>query len=185
MKDIIVIGGGLAGLQAAIMTAKAGEETLVLDAGQSLILNSSNIQNLLGHDSVAGRELLTSGKQKVQNFDGEINEEEVKKLERTDEGLKVTTGESEYEAEYVIIASAGDLSFIELDLELEDGVDDPYMMDQHVKTDESNKAAEKVYAAGLANSWEHQSSVAIGDGAKAAVNLLSEKYGEPYDDHDT
>ena len=36
----------------------------------------------------------------------------------------------------------------------------------------------------MTNSWEHQTSVAIGDGAKAAVNLLSEKYGEPYDDHD-
>lgn len=185
MKDIIVIGGGLAGLQAAVMTAKAGEETLVLDSGQSLVLNTSNIQNLVGHDSVAGRELLTSGKQKVKTFDGEIKEEEVQNLERTDSGLKVSTEENEYEAEYVIIASAGDLSFIELEVEFEEGVDDPYMMDQHVKTDDSNKAAENIYAAGLANSWEHQASVAIGDGAKAAVNLLSEKYGEPYDDHDT
>jgi thioredoxin reductase (NADPH) len=105
-------------------------------------------------------------------------------LERTDSGLKVSSEESEYEAEYVIIASAGDLSYIEIDVEFEEGVDDPYMMDQHVTTDDSNKAAEKVYTAGLANSWEHQTSVAIGDGAKAAVNLLSEKYGEPYDDHD-
>lgn len=185
MKDVIVIGGGLAGLQAAIMTAKAGEETLVLDSGQSLILNSSNIQNLLGHDSVAGRELISSGKEKVETFDGEIKEKEVQKLERTDKGLKVATEEDDYKAEYVVIASAGDLSFLELDLEFEEGVDDPYMMDEHIKTDESNKAVEKVYVAGLANSWEHQSSVAIGDGAKAAVNLLSEKYGEPYDDHDT
>ena len=184
MKDVIVIGGGLAGLQAAVMTAKAGEETVVLDSGQSLVLNTSNIQNLVGHDSVAGGELLTSGKQKVESFDGEILEEEVQKLERSEDGLKVSTEDSEYTAEFVIIASAGDLSYVELDIELEDGVDDPYMMDQHVKTDDSNKAAENVYVAGLANSWEHQTSVAIGDGAKAAVNLLSEKYGEPYDDHD-
>jgi len=38
MKDIIVIGGGLAGLQAATMTAKAGEETLVLDTGEYVVL---------------------------------------------------------------------------------------------------------------------------------------------------
>lgn len=185
MKDVIVIGGGLAGLQAAVMTAKAGEETLVIDSGQSLVLNTSNIQNLVGHDSVAGGELLTSGKQKVEDFDGEINDEEVQNLKRTDSGLKVSTEENEYESQYVVIASAGDLSYIELGVEFEEGVDDPYMMDRHVKTDASNKAAEKVYAAGLANSWEHQTSVAIGDGAKAAVNLLSEKYGRPYDDHDT
>ena len=185
MKDIIVIGGGLAGLQAAVMTAKAGEETLVLDSGQSLVLNTSNIQNLIGHDSVAGNELLTSGKQKLEEFNGEIVEEEVKKLERTDSGLKITTSEAEYEAEYVVVASAGDLSFIELDVEFEEGVEGPYMMDKHLVTDDSNKAVENVYAAGLANTWEYQSSVAIGDGAKAAVNLLTDKYGEPYEDHDT
>jgi len=185
MKDIIVIGGGLAGLQAATMTAKAGEETLVLDTGESLVLSTSNIQNLIGHDSVAGQELLTSGKQKVEEFGGEIKEEEVETLERTDSGLKITTGEREYQTGYVVIASAGNLEFIEIDLEFEYGVEGPYMMEQHIVTDESNKASEKVYAAGLANSWEYQTSIAIGDGAKAAVNLLTEKYGEPYEDHDT
>jgi thioredoxin reductase len=185
MKDVIVIGGGLAGLQAAVMTAKAGEETLVLDTGESLVLSTSNIQNLVGHDSVAGQELLTSGKQKVEEFGGEIAEEKVEKLERTDSGFKVSTEESEYEAEYIVIASAGELDFIELDVEFEDGVEGPYMMEKHVATDDSNRATEKVYAAGLANSWEYQTSVAIGDGAKAAVNLLTDKYGEPYEDHDT
>lgn len=185
MKNVIVIGGGLSGLQAAVMTAKAGEETLVLDTGESLVLSTSNIQNLIGHDSVAGQELLSSGKQKLEEFEGEIIEEKVKKLERTDSGLEVSTEESIYEAEYVVIASAGELEFIELDVEFEEGVEGPYMMEKHLVTDDSNKAAEKVYAAGLANSWEYQTSVAIGDGAKAAVNLLSEKYGEPYEDHDT
>ena len=185
MKDIIVIGGGLAGLQAATMTAKAGEKTLVLDTGESLVLSTSNIQNLVGHDSVAGQELLISGKQKVKEFGGEIREEEVEKLERKDSGLKITTTEAEYEAKYVVIASAGNLDYIELDVDFEEGVEGPYMMEQHIVTDDSNKAGEKVYVAGLANSWEYQSSVAIGDGAKAAVNLLSEKYGEPYEDHDT
>ena len=185
MKDVIVIGGGLAGLQAATMTAKAGEETLVLDSGESLVLSTSNIQNLVGHDSVAGQELLTSGKQKVEEFGGEIREEEVEELKKMDSGLEITTKEAEYEAEYVVIASAGNLDYIDLDIEFEEGVEGPYMMEQHIVTNESNKAGEKIYAAGLANSWEYQTSVAIGDGAKAAVNLLSEKYGEPYEDHDT
>jgi len=185
MKDVIVIGGGLAGLQSAVMAAKAGEETMVLDSGQSLVLNTSNIQNLIGHDSIAGSELLASGKQKLGEFDGQIKEETVEKLERTDSGLKIETSDSEYKAEYVVIASAGDLDFIELDIEFEEGVEGPYMMDKHIVTDESNKAVENVYVAGLANTWEYQSSVAIGDGAKAAVNLLTDKYGEPYEDHDT
>ena len=188
MNTVIVIGGGVAGLQAGVFTAKAGEETVVLDTGESLVHNTSNIQNLIGHDSIAGQELLKKGKDKLEDFGGEIKEEEVKEVEQTDDGFDVVTDQGRYEAEYIVVASAGDLSYLaSLDLEFEEGAEGPYMMDKHVKTDDSNKAvgAENVYAAGLANTWEYQTSVAIGDAAKAAVNLLTDKYGEPYEDHDT
>lgn len=186
MKDVIVIGGGVAGLQAGSFTAKAGEETLVLDSGQSLVLNTSNIQNLIGHDSISGSEILKKGKEKLGEFEGEFREEEVEKVERTDEGLKVITSKEEYEAEYIIVASAGMHDYLEeLDLDFVEGRDDPYLMDEHIDTDEDNRAAEKVYAGGLARYWVHQTAFAIGDGTKAAANLLSEKYGEPYQDHDT
>lgn len=188
MKTVVVIGGGVAGLQAGIFTAKAGEETVVLDTGESLVYNTSNIQNLIGHDSIAGQELLNKGEDKLKDFGGEIKEEEAEKVERTDKGFVVVTDQGRYEAEYIVVASAGDLSYLEnLELEFEEGVEGPYMMDKHVKTDDSNKAVgtEKLYAAGLANTWEYQTSVAIGDAAKAAVNLLTDKYGEPYEDHDT
>ncbi len=186
MRKVIVIGGGIAGLEAAVFTSKAGEDTLVLDTDESLVNNTSNIQNLIGHDSVAGQELLRSGRDKVKEFGGEIAEEEVEKVERVEDGFRVTVEDGEYEAEFLILASAGVHDYLEpLELEFEEGVEGPYMMDQHVVTDDSNKAAEGIYAAGLTNSWEYQTSVAIGDGAKAAVNLLTEIYGEPYEDHDT
>jgi len=185
MADVIIIGGGVAGLQAGVFTAKNGEETLILDSGESLVLNTSNIQNLITQDSIAGNEVLKKGKEKLEDFGGEFREEEVKTLERTDEGFRVETNEDEYNPEYVIIASAGNHDYIDLDLDFEEGVEGPYMMEEHIKTDDSNKAAEGVYAAGLANTWEYQTSTAIGDGAKAAVNLLSEIKGEPYTDHDT
>jgi thioredoxin reductase len=185
MTQIIVIGGGVAGIQAGVFTAKAGEETLVLDTGESLVHNTSNIKNLIGHESIGGHELLKKGRDKLEQFDGEYSEEEVEKVERTDDGFKVTTSETEHEADYIVIASAGMHDYIDIDIEYEKGVEGPYMMEEHIITDDSNKAAEKVYAAGLANTWEYQTSVAIGDGAKAAVNLLSDLHGEPYEDHDT
>lgn len=188
MKTVIVVGGGLSGLQAGVFTAKAGEETLVLDTDESLVYNTSNIQNLVGHDSVSGEELLRSGRDKLEEFGGEFKQEKVESVEETEEGFLVTTEESRYESEYLVLASAGIHDYADpLDLEFEDGVEGMYMMDEHVRTDESNKVTgtEKIYAAGLANTWEYQVSVAIGDGAKAAVNLLTDKYGEPYEDHDT
>jgi thioredoxin reductase len=187
MKTVIVIGGGVAGLQAGVFTAKAGEETLVLDSGESLVLNTSNIQNLIGHDSIAGNELLKKGKEKLGEFDGEIREEKVEEVEETDEGFKITTEEDEYESEYIVAASAGDLSYLENLVDFEEGLEGPYMMDKHVKTYQHNQSTEneKIYAAGLANTWEYQTSVAIGDGAKAAVNVLTHKRGDPFEDHDT
>ncbi len=185
MRTVTVIGGGIAGLQAAVFTAKAGEDTLVIDNGQSLVENTSNIQNLIGHDSVAGHELLNSGEEKLDEFGAEKKEETVEKLERADEGLRIVTDKDEYESEYVVIASAGILDYIELDeVEFEDGVEGANMMDEHVVTDESNRAAENIYAAGLANTWEYQTSIGIGDGAKAAVNLLTDLRGSPFVDHD-
>ncbi|MBC5793506.1 MAG: NAD(P)/FAD-dependent oxidoreductase [Nanohaloarchaea archaeon] len=185
MRTVTVVGGGIAGLQTAVFTAKAGEDTLVLDTGESLVHNTSNIKNLIGHESVSGQELLNSGKQKLEDFGGELKEEKVESVERSKDGFVVKTAEEEYESEYVVVASAGSLEFLDVDVEFEKGVEGPYMMEKHVKTDDSNKAAEKLYAAGLANSWEYQTSTAIGDGSKAAVNLLSDLYGEPYTDHDT
>ena len=185
MANIIVIGGGVAGLQAGIFTAKAGEETTVLDSAESLVLNTSNIQNLITQESISGQEVLKKGKEKLDDFGGDFREEEVTTLERTEEGLRVETTENEYTPEYVVIASAGNHDYIEIDLDYEEGVEGPYMMEKHIVTDDSNKAAERVYAAGLANSWEYQTSTAVGDGAKAAVNLLTDLNGEPYTDHDT
>ncbi|MFB6213374.1 MAG: FAD-dependent oxidoreductase [Candidatus Nanohaloarchaea archaeon] len=186
MKDVIVIGGGVAGLQAAVFTAKAGEETLVLDTDESLVYSTSNIQNLVGHDSIGGQELLKKAREKLSDFDGEHREEEVESLEKDGDTFRVETGENSYQAEYVVLASAGMTDYIDIEeVDFEEGKEGPYWMDQHVVTDGDNCVLEGLYAAGLINYWVYQTSFAIGDGAKAAVNLLSDKYGEPYQDHDT
>ncbi|MFB6245080.1 MAG: FAD-dependent oxidoreductase [Candidatus Nanohaloarchaea archaeon] len=186
MTKVAVIGGGVAGLQAGVFTAKSGEETVVFDNGESLVKNTSNIQNLICHCSIGGQEILEKGRRKLENFGGELSEQEVVEVERKEDGFLIKSEEGERKADFIVVASAGDLSYVKgLEVEFEDGVEGPYMMDRHLVTDESNKAAEGVYAAGLANSWEYQTSTALGDGAKAAVNLLSEIRGEPYTDHDT
>lgn len=188
MTKIIVIGGGVAGVQAGVFTAKAGEDTLVLDTGESLVNNTSNIQNLIGHESIGGKEILKRGREKLEEFGGELKEVEVQKVEKEGERFTVETDNDEFEANYIVLATAGNHEpFEPLDLEYEDGVEGPYMMEEHVKTDQHNRAegVEKVFVAGLTNTWEYQTSVAIGDGAKAAVNLLSNLRDEPYTDHDT
>lgn len=43
MYDVLVIGGGVAGLQAAVFTAKADLETLVLSGGEPLVRSTDEI----------------------------------------------------------------------------------------------------------------------------------------------
>ncbi|ERH09408.1 MAG: thioredoxin reductase [halophilic archaeon J07HX64] len=190
MHDALVIGGGVAGLQAAVFTAKAGLDTLVLSGGEPLVCSTDKIQNLVTHERLAGEDLVETGRERVREFGGEIEEKTVTSITR--EGspgpLRATTeSDTTHTGEAVVVATASGLDFLDpLDDELEftDGREGQFTMEQHVETDEANRATENVYIAGLANTWEYQTAVAIGDGAKAGVNLVSDRRDEAHVDHD-
>lgn len=190
MRDVLVIGGGVAGLQAAIFTAKAGLDTLVLSGGEPLVCQTDKIQNLVTEEMIAGDEIIQTGRDRVQAFGGDIEEATVRTLTRKDTpGPFNATAESNdtHTGEAVIVATANEFDFLDpLDDEIEftSGRDGEFTMERHIETDHTNRAAENIYAAGLANTWEYQTSVAIGDGAKAAVNLISDRRDEAYIDHD-
>jgi Thioredoxin reductase len=190
MRDVLVIGGGVAGLQAAVLTAKAGLDTLVLSGGEPLVCSTDKIQNLLTHERIAGDEIVDAGQDRVRAFGGEINETTVTSLARDGNPgpLTATTETAETRAgESVVVATAGDLGFLDPlgdEIEFTSGREGEFTMERHVETDEANRATENVYVAGLANTWEYQTSVAIGDGAKAAINLVSDQRDEAYVDHD-
>jgi thioredoxin reductase (NADPH) len=190
MRDTLVIGGGVAGLQAAVFTAKAGLDTLVLSGGEPLVRSTDIIQNLLTHEEVAGDEIIESGRARVRSFDGEITDATVAALERVDTPgpLRATTETGEtYTGETVVVATASEFGFLDPlsdEIEYTDGREGQFTMERHIVTDEANRATENVYAAGLANTWEYQTSVAMGDGATAGVNLVSDRRDEAYVDHD-
>ena len=190
MRDVLIIGGGVAGLQAAVFTAKAGLETVVLNDGNPLVRNTDKIQNLLTEERIAGDEIIETGRERVPEFDGEIEEATVTRLAREDTpGPFTVTTESDdsYQGEAVIIATANEFDMLApLDDEIEyiDGPEGEFTMEKHIQTDDGNRASDNIYVAGLANTWEYQTAVAIGDGAKAAVNLVSDRNEEAYIDHD-
>lgn len=190
MRDVLVIGGGVAGLQAAVFTAKADLDTLVLSGGEPLVCSTDEIQNLVTRDLIAGDEIIETGRERVRAFDGDIEATTVTRLTREDTPgpFTATTENSEtYRGDAVIVATADELGFLEPlndEIEYTSGRDGEFTMEEHVRTDDANRATDNVYVAGLANTWEYQTAVAIGDGAKAAVNLVSDRRGEAYVDHD-
>ena len=70
--DVVVIGGGAAGLNGALMLARARRSVLVIDGGQPRNAPATGVHGLLGHDGVPPGELLDRGRQEVRSYGSEI-----------------------------------------------------------------------------------------------------------------
>jgi len=64
--EAAIVGGGIAGLSAAIYLGRAQREALVIDAGKSLAIWEPEVQNYLGFpDGISGAELLRRGRKRL------------------------------------------------------------------------------------------------------------------------
>lgn len=66
--DCVVIGGGAAGLSAALVLARARRRTLVVDAGRQSNLPAHGIGGLLGHDGRPPAQLYAAGRRELEAF---------------------------------------------------------------------------------------------------------------------
>ncbi|HEX8899459.1 MAG TPA: NAD(P)/FAD-dependent oxidoreductase [Chthoniobacterales bacterium] len=77
--EVIVVGGGIAGLSAAIYLGRARRDVLVIDSGHSMAKWEPVVQNYLGFPKgVAGDELLKNGRTQAQHYDARIVRDEIK-----------------------------------------------------------------------------------------------------------
>ena len=108
MADVIIVGGGPAGLSAAIYTARAGQETLVFDKGGGTTRDVETIDNYLGFpEGTTGPEVIELGQEHATRFGAEIVEEEVVRVSQDGMRYAVETNQDEYTAEGLIIATGG------------------------------------------------------------------------------
>jgi thioredoxin reductase (NADPH) len=110
--DLIVVGGGPAGLTAGLYGARARLKTLVIDklipGGQ--ILNTHLVEDYPGFESIEGPELAALMQRHAEKFGAEIVMDEVLEIhsEGEDERVKVVkTAEREYRAKAVIVTAGG------------------------------------------------------------------------------
>jgi thioredoxin reductase len=75
--DVVVIGGGAAGLNGALQLARSRRSVLVVDAGQQRNRPATAVHGLLGHDGVPPAELLARGRDEVRGYGGEVTAGEV------------------------------------------------------------------------------------------------------------
>jgi thioredoxin reductase len=75
--DAIVIGGGAAGLNGALMLARSRRSVLVIDSGMPRNAPAEGVHGLLGHDGTPPGELLKAGREEVRGYGGRIVNGEV------------------------------------------------------------------------------------------------------------
>lgn len=92
--DVVVVGGGLAGLAAALTLGRARRSVLVIDAGHPRNAPAAHSHGYLTRDGVSPIELLRLGREEVRGYGGRIVQGTVEAIMRLDDGrFHVTTSE--------------------------------------------------------------------------------------------
>ncbi|MHA6780182.1 NAD(P)/FAD-dependent oxidoreductase [Pseudonocardia saturnea] len=79
--DVLVVGGGAAGLSAALALGRARRRVLVVDGGQPRNAPAAGVHNFLSRDGLPPGELLAAGRAEVRGYGGEIVSGTVASLE--------------------------------------------------------------------------------------------------------
>ena len=107
MYDIIVVGGGPAGMTAAIYARRANKKVLVFEgkACGGQILNATEVDNYPGFESISGFDLSQNMYNQALKLGAEFKFEMVKKITAD---KKVITDNGEYQAKAIILATGAE-----------------------------------------------------------------------------
>ncbi len=99
--DVVVIGGGAAGLSAALVLSRARRRIAVIDSGEPRNAPAAHMHGFLGWDGASPAALLKQGRQEVTSYGGEL-------FSGTVTDLRAVTGENAHRFE-VTVSDGGSL----------------------------------------------------------------------------
>lgn len=170
---VVIVGGGIAGLSAAIFTGRHGLDTLVIDAGEPLLRRNAHLENYPGFPAgINPRLLLDLIVDQAERAGCERHDAKVTSVETAEAGFIVKTAtDGRYMAEYVIAATKNETDYL-------DDIDGVGIIDRgktFVDTDDRGRTGvQGLYAAGRLAEKPHQAIVSAGHGAEVAVTLLED-----------
>jgi thioredoxin reductase len=171
--DVVVAGGGVAGLSASTFTARHGFETLILDAGESILRRNAHLENFPGFPAgVNARHLLDLLGEQAETAGADRREGRVTSVAQAESGFTVETADGDrWAARYVVAATKNETDYLR-------GIDGVGFIDRgktFVDTDEGGRTSvDGLYAAGRLAEKPHQAAVCAGHGAEVAVALLED-----------
>ncbi|HJA48303.1 MAG TPA: NAD(P)/FAD-dependent oxidoreductase [Candidatus Agathobaculum intestinipullorum] len=106
MPSVLIIGGGPAGLSAAIYTARAGIQTTVIYKDGGALEKTDKIENYFGFaDVISGPGLLALGRAQAMRLGAQLTQAEVTGVEYAEKGFAVKTTVGVFSADAVILAT--------------------------------------------------------------------------------
>lgn len=105
--DVVVIGGGAAGLGAALTLSRVRRSVLVIDAGAPRNAPAGHVHNYLTRDGTPPAELLAAGRAEVLGYGAEILEGAVASAEAVPDGFRVRTDDGRQARARRLIVATG------------------------------------------------------------------------------
>jgi thioredoxin reductase (NADPH) len=108
VRKVIIIGGGPAGYTAALYSARANLEPLVIEGFQwgGQLMITSDVENYPGYpDGILGPEMMQDFRKQAGRFGAEFVTDDVTAVDFSEQPFRVRVGDTEYRAETVIVAT--------------------------------------------------------------------------------
>ena len=179
--DVVIVGGGVAGLSAGIFTARAGLDTLVVDDADrgSILQRNAHLENFPGFPAgVNTRLFLDMTEEQAERagctfLDGVVTG--LREAEGETRGFELATESGETIAtERVIAASWADSSYLDgLDVEIDRRGSKGFVLEADSDGPQAgHTGVEGLYAAGRIADQYHQAIVTAGHGARVGLTLV-------------
>ena len=106
IREAIIVGGGIAGLSAAIYLGRAQRDTLVIDSGHSMAEWEPVVCNYLGFPSgIAGKQLLENGRKQARRHEVEFVRDEIKRATAQKNAFVLHGKKKTYRARRLLLAT--------------------------------------------------------------------------------
>jgi thioredoxin reductase (NADPH) len=182
---VVIIGGGPAGASAAIFTARAGLATVLIDADKGMTRRAW-LQNHLGFpEGVTGPDLVDGGRAQAERAGATWVGATAEAIEGSAGDFTVRTADGQtFTAAGVLLATGVSVTLAESAGVATTAGTEPRIKSIVAVDADGRTSVPGIWAAGTAGGVSVHTIVTAGDGARVAINLISEQRGERYVDHD-
>jgi thioredoxin reductase len=179
MPDVIVIGDGPGGLSAALFLAKNQLDVVVFGQDKTA-MNYALVKNYLGIPEIMGTDFQRIARAQVESLGAKLRGEAVEKLAAAGDGYAVTLeGGEQLTARYLVLSEGkGPRLAKQLGLAFDEN-------SGNATERNARSSRDGVYIVGRsARPGRSQAIISAGDGAAAAIDILSRIKGESFVDWD-